>query len=207
MMNDAVWVSQSRGDTSLWRTDFDSSDPKLTAEEWEQFHQAFNKGLWQSPNVFTKRMRSVEVEIETLPDMFYSACIIVSERAAEVLSKFDLGEGGLINIEIVQPDGVTPVSGKFFCLNFGAQKDAFAKANSREGQPYVYKSDAPYLPGWGTIKDDLVAVSGVALKGADLWTDPALKQGVFFVSGRLHAALKEKNLVEAFRLYRCRIEG
>lgn len=206
-MTDAVWVSRSSGDTNLWRADFAPGHLGLTAEELEQFHRAFNLGLWQSPNLFSKLRFVVEVENEILPDMFYSACIIVSERAANVLSKFDLGAGGLLGVDVMQPDGVTPVNGKFFCLNFGAQKEAFASANSKEGHPYIYNSSHPLLPGWGAIKDDLVAVTSTALTGADLWTDPALMAGVFFVSGRLHAALKKENLVEAFRLYRCRIEG
>lgn len=56
-------------------------------------------------------------------DLFVvGAFFAVKERLAEVLARFNLGDGGLVPFPIYQEDLKTPVEGKFYCLNFGARK-------------------------------------------------------------------------------------
>lgn len=54
----------------------------------------------------------------------------VRGRLAEVLSKFDLGEGGLIPFTVYRADLMTPYTDQFFLLNFGAQKHTILPAQS-----------------------------------------------------------------------------
>ncbi len=85
-------------------------------------------------------------------------------------------------------------------------KKKLLRRRIRGGGGYLYNPNHKYLPGWGEIEDDYVAVTKAALQGTDFWTDPATRMGIF-VSDRLHSALKAQKLDKAFTFYRCRVEG
>jgi hypothetical protein len=128
--------------------------------------------------------------------------MLTSKQAAEILTKFNLGQGGLSPVEIYQPDKTTVFDLGYNFLNFGAVKHALATAQSErlEERGYGLKNyDMPVV-----MADDLIAVSAAALTGPDLWTDPLLA-GAFFVSDQLAMALKKEKLSKAFRLYRCKM--
>jgi hypothetical protein len=55
---------------------------------------------------------------------------IVSRKAADIISRFDLGDGGLYPVQILKKDRKTLVEGEFLCLNVGAQKSAFLPEKS-----------------------------------------------------------------------------
>lgn len=66
-----------------------------------------------------------EERFERTRDLFaVGGFYAVKGRLAQVLSRFDLGEGGLIPFPIYQADLVTPIKGEFFLLNFGARKSS-----------------------------------------------------------------------------------
>jgi hypothetical protein len=122
------------------------------------------------------------------------------------LRTYDLGEGGLVPIRLTQPDGKTLVSGgQYYILSFGSHKNAFSPKHSLTVRPAIGSKGPNHI--WSVdadIRDDLLAVTKVALQSPDLWTDPNLPR-IVFVSGRLHAALQKANLAEAFRLFSCRV--
>lgn len=126
--------------------------------------------------------------------------LCVTEKAASVLRQFDLGSGGLYPLEMVRYDGVTPVDGFFWALNFGEKKDALVVDESREisGSP-----KHGYFPEM-TLKDDDLALTTQAIQGADIWGDEKLRSG-FFISPRLGQALHKAGLAKVFHLMRCRI--
>jgi hypothetical protein len=202
-MSDAVWVSRGSGNSDL-KLGFKGDAWTWSRERRQLLTTPHRGGLWGSPELFPKYFRSEKRK--TLPDFFFaSVCLVVSERVANVLSQFDLGrEIVLVPVDVFKPDGKTPMGGQYYCLNFGAQKDTVAAANVK-GTAYVYDPRDPYLPPGGTIKDDYIAVTRMALEGADLWTDPAAN-GDIFVSDRLYSALKAQKLDKAFTFYRCRVE-
>lgn len=118
-----------------------------------------------------------------------------------MLRQFDLGSGGLYPLELVRHDGVTPVDGFFWTLNFGEKKNALAMEESRAVDgPYGNGNCRPEL--W--VKDDDFAVIRAALDGADIWGDERVESG-FFVSPRLGQALHKAGLAKVFHLMRCRI--
>ena len=124
---------------------------------------------------------------------------IVSRKAADIISRFDLGDGGLYPVQILKKDRKTPVEGEFLCLNVGAQKSAFLPERS----PRVSNRIPDYS--WGLPDrdiDDALFVSVAALEGPDLWYDPRVYNG-FFMSEALGSALKKAGMAKAFRLYRC----
>lgn len=143
-------------------------------------------------------------QVSRLPDLFSAGVWIVSERLATVLSRFDLGRGGLWPVAAFQKDRATPIPGSYFCLTFPNVKRAFRAEQSR--------SLRNFLPGVSTTRAVLapgdLACSEEALAGADIWIDPAL-YGAIFLSGPLVAALDAAEFKKAFDsvipLAECRI--
>jgi hypothetical protein len=141
-------------------------------------------------------------KIKRMANLFtVNGFLCVTEKAAAVLRQFDLGTGGLYPLELVRHDGVTPVDGFFWALNFGEKKNALAMEDSRSVDgPYANGNCRPEL--W--IKDDDFAVTRAGLDGADIWGDERLESG-FFISPRLGQALHKAGLAKVFHLMRCRI--
>ena len=147
--------------------------------------------------------------IRRLPDLFVAnAYPIVSERAAAIISNFDLGQGTLYPIDAVfEKDRTSRFPGSFFCWIFGNSKSAFSAEHSTGMRPF-----APNAPGgprnWWHMpfvhQDDQLVVSAEALAGPDVWVDPTLFKSVF-VSGPLGEALTAAGLAKAFHLFRCQV--
>ena len=131
---------------------------------------------------------------------------VVRGKLAEVLSRFDLGEGGLIPFTIYQADLETPYPGEYFLLNFGARKNAVLPTESR----HLEKFSVHHQTGFQKWKVNLrsedgdVALSPAALEGPDLWFEPAIYNKIF-MSDRLAQALIEIGMGDVFRLQECRI--
>lgn len=139
-----------------------------------------------------------------LPHFFYANghwCI--SEVAKAVIETAELGRSRIRAVPIFQRDLVTPVPGRFYCLNIAEVKSTLAPDSSSGLRRNPYASGAIYNPPFVTGDDD-IAVRAVALEGVELWLDPAL-QMVFFVSGRIGTALVGAGMGKAFRLSSCRI--
>ncbi len=119
-----------------------------------------------------------------------------------MLRQFDLGEGALYPTKMFQHDRTTPVKGEYFCLNFGATKQAFVP----EYSPRAYKP-YPTQDIWQlslNSEDDNIAVTKIAMDGPDLWADPDLRNA-FFPSDTLVQALKAAKLTRRFGLQKCRV--
>ncbi len=132
-MTDAVWVSRGSGDSDLV-LGFKSDAWTWSGERAELLTVPHRGGLWDSPELFPKYFCSKKRK--SLPDFFFAVvCHVVSERVANVLSQFDLGrEDVLVPVDVFKPDGTTPMGGQYYCLNWGAQKEAFAAANKGGGR-------------------------------------------------------------------------
>jgi hypothetical protein len=129
------------------------------------------------------------------------------ERLAEVLARFDLGDGGLVPFQIYQDDLKTPVEGNFFYINFGARKRTVLPSESRKNVELVAANPATGVEIWKInpwAEDGDVAVSEAALAGADLWVEEIIRDGLF-MSEALAAALREAKLKTDFELKECRI--
>lgn len=139
-----------------------------------------------------------------LPHLFHAnGYWCISEAAMTILDAAELGRTRIRHVPIFQRDRITPVPGRFFCLNIAETKSALLPVASKGLRRNPYARVATFHPPY-VMTDGDIAVCGTALEGADLWLDPALPGG-FFVSGRLGAALVDAGLGKAFRLYSCRI--
>ena len=132
----------------------------------------------------------------------------VRGRLAKVLSQFDLGEGGLIPFTVYQADLVTPFPGEFFLLNFGVRKNTILPAESEKVVKFAvaHQTGIQYwkVKSWHENGD--VALSTMALDGADLWFEEIIDNKLF-LSEQLAQALIEIGMKEVFAMKECRIVG
>lgn len=143
-------------------------------------------------------------------DVFFIGGFLgVKGKVADVISSFDLGDGGgLIPYNIYNEDEKTPLPGPYYIVNFGPKKDCFlpeASTNIENLGPN-HKTGEPL---WSLqyLRDDDIAVAPTALVGADLWMCPFVPSRIF-MSGRLVQALRDAlsdSMFKAFELHRCRV--
>jgi hypothetical protein len=131
----------------------------------------------------------------------------VRGKLAEVLSRFDLGQGGLIPFPIYREDKTTQVPGEFYIWKLGAQKDGFLPDQSRKVKPFG--TGLNIVEGWWDplpdVEDDDIAVSAAAVAGPpDVWCDPKAYMSLFF-SDALVAAIGVAKIKTAFEFRRCRL--
>lgn len=140
-------------------------------------------------------------------DIFCSAgFFVVRSELAEILSRFDLGEGGLIPFPVYQADLATPYPGEFFLLNFGCTKNTILIDRCEDARKFVVDK-ASGLQIWHINRskpDGQVVLSPRALEGPDLWFEEAVHNKLF-LSDALGQALLDIGMGELFRLTRCRI--
>ena len=128
------------------------------------------------------------------------------ERLAEVLARFDLGDGGLVPFQIYQDDLKTPIEGNFYYINFGARKRTLLPNESKNVE-LIAANKATGVETWkinAWAEDGEVALSAAALAGADLWVEEIIRHELF-LSEPLVAALREAKLEIDFGLKECRI--
>lgn len=139
-------------------------------------------------------------------DLFFAGTFYaVKGKLAEVLKKFDLGKGGLIEFPIYEADKTTQLPGPFYFLNFGAVKDSFVPSESKK----LYSRRTIENDGyerWATYKleDGDIALTGAALEGADLWFERKLENKIF-MSGRLHDAILAAKVKTKFQFAKAQI--
>jgi hypothetical protein len=163
--------------------------------EREEFPEA--EAVWNDKH-FAKRR-----------DLFFAGPFFaVQNKLADVLSRFDLGEGGLIPFPIYQADLETPYPGEFFLLNFGAIKNTILPEQCEDATKFLIRK-ATGLQIWhiNDFKPDgEVVVSRQALVGPDLWFEEAVHHKIF-MSEDLAQAIIDIGLGDVFRLKQCRIAG
>lgn len=140
---------------------------------------------------------------------FVGGFLAVKGKTAEILSKFDFGQGGgLVPYTIYQADEKTPLPGPFYIVNFGPWKDCLLPESSIN----IEKIGVHHQTGlthWSLLylKDGDVAVSNSALIGADVWMCPGVDSRIFLkdnVVEALRAALSASMFGE-LRLHRCKV--
>lgn len=131
---------------------------------------------------------------------------VVHRKLAEILARFDLGEGELIPFTIYQADLETPYPGEFFLLNFGAIKNTILPAQSQNVVKFAIRKGTGQqiweVNSWHENHE--VVLSLTALDGADLWFEELVRKHIF-LSDRLVSALEDARLADDWRLKRCRI--
>ncbi|HEY6964300.1 MAG TPA: hypothetical protein VI407_03720 [Erythrobacter sp.] len=139
-------------------------------------------------------------------DIFSVGFFVVRGKLAEVLARFDLGEGGLIPFPVYQADLATPFPGEFFLLNFGCIKNTVLVDRCEDATKFlVRKATGVQVYHLNDLKSEgEVVLSARALEGPDLWFEDAIHEKLF-LSDALGQALLDIGMGEVFRLTRCRV--
>lgn len=150
-----------------------------------------------------------EKRFKVFGDIFYAGgFLVVRGKLAEVLARFDLGDGGLVPFPVLKADLETPYSGEFFLLNFGCRKNTLVPEMCGDAQKFLVRKDTGQQV-WHINKfypDSEVVLSAAALEGADLWVEEAAHRKVF-MSDALARAVIEIGMGDIFNLLECRIAG
>lgn len=128
----------------------------------------------------------------------------VRGKLAEVLQRFDLGEGGLIPVPLFKNDLITPWPEPVWWVNFGATKGSFLPEHSK-GIELIGRVQRTWSFN-GSTEDDMIAVSPNALVGSVLWIERGLPREIF-ISGDLMRALAELKVKPKLHFSRVRIAG
>lgn len=150
-----------------------------------------------------------EKRFNLLGDIFFAGgFLVVRGKLAEVLSHFDLGEGGLVPFQIYQADLEMPYPGEFFLLNFGCRKNTIAKDQSQNivvrGIQENTGIELLRVNSWS--QDGDIALSRSALDGPDLWFEERIDSKIF-MSDALAQAIIGIGMQDVFDLKECRIAG
>lgn len=202
-MNEYVWVSNLMSDASL----IVMATTDIAEEDLERAKSGLKALKGGQPVEFSALPKSVYLPRErrgSLPPVFdANGYYIVNGTVADILSRYDLGEGGLYPVNVWQSDRVTAGEGRWFCWTFGNRKSAFSKANSVNLEPFGPADSEWAMMPWSPTDFD-IAVTSEALGGPDVWLDLPLFKTVF-MSRELGDELVAANLGQFFRLYRAKV--
>ncbi len=116
--------------------------------------------------------------------LFHERLALISQRVADVLQAFDLGQSRIARVEFAAPGSAS----SWYAWEIANRKDALL--------PDECKSLSKAVGGTWRVRefvDDNIACSSQALAGPDVWTDPMLRDAIFF-SERLATAISDAGL-------------
>jgi hypothetical protein len=182
----------------------------LSPDEVHESTKRYTQGFALARNEFTEAAAVWdEKSFKKVTEVFYAGgFFVVRGKLAEVLSRFDLGEGGLIPFTIYKADLETPYPGEFFLLNFGCRKNSILPEQCGDARKFLVRRDTGQQV-WHINKlypDSDVVLSPTALEGPDLWFEPAAHYKIF-LSDALAQALIDIGMSDVFKLHECRIAG
>lgn len=204
-----VWASDAMVNVRMLRPiTYSFNDETLSVDDAIKIYYRNVQGESLSPELFPPAIFPAghsKTNYIKLPHLFFANCFwVVSGEVADVMARFDLGEGHLYPTNVVRKDRKTPIGDRWFCFNFGNVKDTLVAEQSRSIRRLASEAIDIWRPPFDFEGDDQLALSAAALEGPDIWIEARLKE-TFFVSDRLRQALKAERLARPFGFQRCRI--
>lgn len=207
-MSDTAWIctpSIYAGYARPYANSFRDTELQKQGLEWGERNWS---GEPLSAHCFPAEIFAIKATKDTvykLPHLFSEANFwVVSDAVRDVLRNFDLGNGGLYPVKVLQVDRQTPVGGEWFCLNFGNHKNGIlADQSVKMYDTYVYGGTKAWMPK-ATMQDGDIALAAAVIGGPDIWIDPCVADA-FFLSDALGRALKKAKADKAFHMHACRI--
>lgn len=159
------------------------------------------KEMWLGPDSTRD-----EWKLKSLPNTFVAGSyFIVSQKTADVLTRFDLGTSALFPVEMLKRGKKEAFDWTYYILHTSEIKEAFEPEHSEN-----FRKPRHTNKDWlGSVypqntKDDQIAINASVLQGPDLWIDPRLLQSLFF-SDALYQALMDANVLGNAETIRCRV--
>jgi len=179
-----VWTSE------LWRApdylkwiSFDDSPRGAEVAE------KFSRGEYIEPELFPSTVYPKRAKVKPFDiGLIKNGLVLVSERLADLLRSFDLGDNQLIEVDMYDRSQKVKQPDRYFILNVTEKKEGCFIPELSKG-PFTKYSEQLYLIASYGYEDIAVRESAV-LGGVDLWMDPIL-QGAPFFSGALGNAIKK----------------
>ena len=201
-MTDHVWLCDAYRRSSLIRG-FDNDE--LPGVDVLEMRRQSKAGVSLPRSYFPTEMHYYKkIEFRgRLPQYFTNGSyMFINRKAADIIRRFDMGGGALFPVALFQYDRVTPIEADIHILCIGNAKDTVVLDQTKGiTQPYPreYLFDLPLYLG---DEEDEFAVRKDAAAGPDLWADPKMMGGYFFMSNRLAEALISAGMKKAFDLRR-----
>lgn len=201
MRNSTAWISLAP--TNPNRGKWMKSDPVPGDAAYPNGFLARNEsGEPLGPQCFPSALwTAAERDHGSMPDVFQGVNgFVLSNRCADVLRRFDLGQGNLYPVKLLKRDRQTEIPGAYFYLNIGNRKRGFQPALSPTAWPVS-------AGGWSpppALKDGQFSLSPEVLIGPDIWVDTQV-WNAFFVSDALAKELFDNKLGKAFMLKQCNV--
>ncbi len=221
-MATTVWISQVKRDSSLG--DNSGLRCKLFDEDWSRAtriqplpSKAYMDGVRRNDADYALDRRSFPEAIAVWDckrfarsrDFFWvNGFVAVKGRLAEILLRYNFGDGGLIPLTVYQEDLRTLEPGSFFLVNFGARKDSLIGDESRSIEE-LYIDPETGRQVWtvaDAVKDGDIAMTQAALGGADIWNEAGLRSAIFMTDAVVTEIVAARLKID-FQLARCRIVG
>jgi hypothetical protein len=144
-------------------------------------------------------LQRVTKPVEPPPPFFTNDYAFISDDLRAILEQFNLGQTAFKKVTLVNPFKKTRHP-NYNILNVCEVKDEIDVENSQGLSAKAFSKSYYFTP----TENDLMAVRKNAVEGAELWMDHTI-DGAFFISDRLHAALKQAKLFKRPRFVRCRM--
>ncbi len=201
-MNEHVWLSDATRSPSLAKGFFADFEKGLSRQEeidltYHTMRQMFNGKLLPTKEMPKKFYYSIpEVFDEDLPGFFHTQYLFFKNDVADIFREFDLGSAYFLPVKLFQNDRATPIEQEVSVLCIGNTKDTVMIDETRrikQKKHGIY--NLPFMP-----KNNEVVALKSALEGPDVWIDPRIGQGIFFLSEPLANKLIKAGLKKKFAL-------
>jgi hypothetical protein len=204
-MSDIVWASNAMINPAMLRALSHSFSGDSEIEFAIGCRRRNDAGESLGPECFPREVyvsHDSDRNYENLPELFFAGSYwVVSGEVADIMRRFDLGQGNLYPTKVFRKDRKTLIGDRWFCLNFGNVKRAYQGGGENQ-MPWVpeppIRHSAPLI-----LMDNRLTVSSEAFAGPDIWVDPQIRD-IFFISDRLSKDLKVEGVARAFGLKKCR---
>ena len=134
---DAVWLSFALKDTRLVTMAFTTDHHEVQHGPSDRDHQGERPGTARPSRRFSDCHLGQRTEAPAPPDLVdINGIWVVSEQAAAILQRFDLGNGALYPVGLFRSDRKTPFPGHYHCWNFGNTKSALVASASKDLRPF-----------------------------------------------------------------------
>ena len=219
-MSGRVWMSSLKSNSQLG--DKQGLRTKFFGEEWEPasfiipvMSDVMSANMKRSARGYALRREELpeaaaiwnEKSFKKVGEIFWAGgFLVVRGKLAATLSRFDLGEGGLIPFLIYKADLGTPYPDEFFLINFGARKNTLLPQQCEDARRFtIEKTTGNQLWKINYLKIDAeVSMSSAALNGPDLWFEEASHNKIF-MSDALGIAIADTRDAQEWRLHECKV--
>lgn len=135
---------------------------------------------------------------EELPSFFHTGFMFFKTDLVDLLKSFDMGDAFFRPARLFQNDLVTPIDQEVFLLWIGnAKETVVVEKTDRIEEKWHGTYHLRFMP-----KDDQIVTYAAAADGPDIWVDPRISHGGFFVTDRLANALIKAGMKSKLELIR-----